>query len=243
MDQIRKNNILPQRLSQPQDKGRRLRRFLLSIGISLLPFPVFACDIALALAVDVSGSVDPDEYHLQMKGLADALRDGAVADALVAAQARLILIQWTGDSRQTVSVPWSTVATYPDVEKLALDIETAPRAWRHFSTAIGAALEFTVDQFAGIEDCKRRVIDVSGDGFSNEGVEPQSLRSGLWRAGFTVNALAIENTEDDLTSYYWENVIAGENAFVMTANGFDDYPKRIKQKLLREVTLQVSELQ
>jgi len=199
------------------------------------------CDIALALAVDISGSVDSSEYDLQIGGLAQALADGTVADALVSARARVMLVQWTGDSRQAVSVPWTPIRTYEDARTFAKAVRGAPRVWRNFSTAIGAALEFTSAQFGPVSDCKRRVIDVSGDGISNEGIAPKTLRSGLWQRGFTVNGLAIEGTTDDLTTYYWENVIAGENAFVMRANGFEDYAKRIKLKLLREVTNQVSE--
>ena len=199
-----------------------------------------ACDIALALAVDISGSVDADEYNLQIGGLAAALRDGAVADALARAQARVLLVQWTGDSRQIVSVPWTEIHTYKDAQYFADAVDAAPRAWRNFSTAIGAALAFTSAQFGPVSDCKRRVIDVSGDGISNEGIAPETLRSDLWQQGFTVNGLAIEGTAEDLTTYYWEHVIAGENAFVMSANGFSDYAKRIKLKLLREVTNQLS---
>ncbi|MEO0864759.1 MAG: DUF1194 domain-containing protein, partial [Pseudomonadota bacterium] len=52
--------------------------------------------LALLLAVDVSGSVDKQEYRTQMDGLAAALRDGIVADALVAQRAQVALVQWTG---------------------------------------------------------------------------------------------------------------------------------------------------
>ena len=34
----------------------------------------------------------------------------------------------------------------------------------------------------------------------------------------------------------------GEGAFVVTANGFEEYPERIRRKLIRETTLQLSEL-
>ncbi|WP_342774985.1 DUF1194 domain-containing protein [Litoreibacter halocynthiae] len=37
-----------------------------------------ACELALVLAVDVSGSVDPGEYRLQMEGLGAALGDGGL---------------------------------------------------------------------------------------------------------------------------------------------------------------------
>ncbi len=240
MVQIRENYILQQCISKPQDKGGRRRRFLFLALLLLWPQRLWACDIALALAVDISGSVDQEEFRLQMDGLADALRDGTVADALVRAQAQVMLVQWTGDHRQMVAVGWSKIRRFEDAVAFARKVEAAPRNRRNYSTAIGAALEFTVSQFHGVDECKRRVIDVSGDGSSNEGVEPASLRSQLWRDGFTVNALVIEGSEADLTAYFWENVIAGENAFVMTANGFEDYAERIKLKLLREVTDQVS---
>jgi len=225
----------------PQDKGSRW------VGISVLAAGLIwagtavGCDIALALAVDVSGSVDDAEYRLQMQGLADGLRDATVADALIKAKAQVMLVQWTGDQRQEVSIGWTAMDSATAPEAFARKVESAPRAWRNYSTAIGAALAFTRAAFSAAPPCRRQVIDLSGDGSSNEGIAPQTLRSGLWRDGFTVNGLAIEGSEPDLTAYYWEHVIAGENAFVVTANGFADYPARIKLKLLREVTEQISQ--
>ena len=225
-----------------QDKGGRLRRILRAGVLGLLPAgsAAGACEIALALAVDVSGSVDAREYRIQMQGLAAALADGAVSDALVAARARVMLVQWTGDSRQEVSVPWVALERRADVEALAARIAAVPRRWWQFSTAIGSALEFTSAQFTPDIACARKVIDLSGDGVSNEGIAPASLRGRLWRRGFTVNGLAIAGSEPGLSTYYWENVAIGEGAFVVTANGFSDYPARIRLKLLREVTRQVS---
>jgi len=224
----------------------RFRLASLSLGVLLLvSLPggtARACQIALALAVDVSGSVDAREYRIQMQGLADGLRHGPVAEALVKARARLLLVQWTGDSRQVVSIPWADIHGFDQLESFALDVETAPRRWWQFSTAIGAALDFTKTQFADQTDCARQVIDVSGDGRSNEGIAPASLQRGFWQDGFTVNALVIKGSEPDLVSYFWENVVAGENAFVISADGFAAYPERIKLKLLREVTQQVSGL-
>ncbi len=218
-----------------------MRQFLLAAALALIAAPqARACDLALALAVDVSGSVDPSEYRIQMQGLAEALRDATVAEALVQAEAAVILVQWTGSSRQDVTLPWAQLRTFDDVEALAGRIAEAPREWRNFSTAIGEALRFTLVQFDTAPDCARRVIDVSGDGVSNEGTEPRELHADLRAAGITVNGLAIEEDATDLTGYFWENLIVGEDAFVVTANRFEDYPARIKLKLLRETTKQVS---
>jgi Ca-activated chloride channel homolog len=219
-----------------------LRRTFLTAALATLPSATSACQIALALAIDVSGSIDAQEYEVQMQGLSAALRDPTIAEALASADARLSLVQWTGDSRQELSIPWTDIKTVTDSAAFADTIDATPRRWRHFSTAVGSALDFTVKQFGDSENCTRRVIDLSGDGYSNEGIEPSSIRKEIWDAGFTVNGLAIETNEEDLTTYYWENVAIGDKAFVMTANGFDDYPKRIKLKLLREVTQQVSDV-
>jgi Ca-activated chloride channel family protein len=199
-----------------------------------------ACEVALVLAVDVSGLVDAQEYRVQMQGLADGLRDGAVSEALVVGEAAVLVLQWTGSSRQRVVVPWQRLTDFDAVEMLAARIETTPRVWRNFSTAIGEALEVGAAQFADVLDCERRVIDVSGDGSSNEGPDPGAMHGLLTEKGITVNALVIEGAEPMMTEYFWENVIHGPGAFVITANDYDAYPARMRRKLLREVTKPIS---
>ncbi len=180
----------------------------------------------------------PDAFRTA--GLAEALRDGIVSEALVRAEAAVMLVQWTGSSRQEVTLPWTRIRSFDDAEAFAQKIADAPRRWRNYSTAIGEALSFALDQFADAPACKRNVIDVSGVGPSNEGTEPLAVRAALRAAGITVNALAIEENEADLTAYFWENLILGEGAFVVTANRFSDYPDRIRMKLIRETTAQIS---
>ncbi len=205
--------------------------------------PAMACDLALALAVDVSGSVDSGEYRIQMDGLAAGLRDPVVSEALVRGQARLLLVQWTGTSRQKVTIPWTRIDSFETLDVFASQVASDPRVWRNFSTAIGEALEMTLTSFSAVSECKRQLIDISGDGISNEGVEPTEIHSVLRRHGVTVNAIAIEESEPDLTAYFFENVIVGEGAFVVSAAGFEDYPERIRKKLLREVTQQTAGLE
>ncbi|WP_246036024.1 DUF1194 domain-containing protein [Aliishimia ponticola] len=193
-----------------------------------------ACDLALVLAVDVSGSVDRDEYRIQMDGLAAGLRDGIVAEALVDAQAMVTLVQWTGSSRQQQTLPWARMSNFAAVDSFAAQIAQDARVWRNYSTAIGEALTVGRTLLADMAHCKRRVIDLSGDGVSNEGTEPPRVHSALNADGITANALAIETDETDLTAYFFENVITGDGAFVETATGFEDYPEAIRRKLQRE---------
>ncbi|MFC6686684.1 DUF1194 domain-containing protein [Jhaorihella thermophila] len=64
------------------------------------PLPAAAaCRHALALGLDVSGSVDGREYRLQLDGLAAALRDPRVKQALLAmpaAPVRIAVFEWSG---------------------------------------------------------------------------------------------------------------------------------------------------
>lgn len=214
---------------------------LLFILLLFLPGRTIACELALVLAVDVSGSVDRHEYRTQMDGLAAGLRDGIVTEALVSQQAQVTLVQWSGLSRQQQTVPWTPLKTPADVAVLADQIARDPRLWRNYSTAIGEALQLSVDVLQQVS-CTRKVIDVSGDGVSNEGAAPQTLQSALHAQNIIVNALAIETDDTDLTGYFFENVIHGEGAFVVTANGFEDYPAKIRRKLQRETTKQLSAL-
>lgn len=208
----------------------------------MLPAPVVACELALVLAVDVSGSVDAREFSIQMRGLSAGIRDGIVADALIEQAAEVTLVQWTGSTRQRQTIPWTAIRTYGDVADLADAIDQDPREWRNFSTAIGEALSISYDLFDQVPHCARKVIDVSGDGVSNEGVEPREWHAELRAADIIVNAIAIETDQTDLAAYFYENLIVGEGAFVVTAQGFEDYPAQIKRKLQRETTKQLSRL-
>ena len=215
-------------------------RLFVILLLCVLPRAALACGLALVLAVDVSGSVDSREYDIQMKGLAAALRDGVVQDALVDAQARLTVVQWTGSSRQRQTIPWTAMTTVADVRAFADQVDTDFRRWRNFSTAIGEAVALSAELFDLVPGCERRVIDVSGDGVSNEGDPPRDFYPMMKDKDIVINALAIETDATDLTAYFYENLIVGEGAFVITANGFEDYPAQIRRKLQRETTKQLS---
>lgn len=201
-----------------------------------------ACEVALMLAVDVSGSVDGDEFRIQMDGLAAALTDRTVMAALVASEAQVGVMQWTGSGRQSVVIDWTEISTENDVYALAFEVATVSRLWRDFSTAIGEAMDLSLPYFALVEDCDRLVLDISGDGVNNEGPAPRTIWPALEAAGVTVNALVIEDTGFRLTDWFEANVITGPGAFAVTANGYEEYPEQIIRKLYRELTQPISNL-
>jgi len=217
-------------------------RAILCASFMILTIPAQACEVALMLAVDVSGSVDPDEYRIQMNGLAAGLRDSSVSDALVGGQSKLALMQWTGTGRQEVVIGWTTMRDEADVLAFSHEVGTSARVWHNFSTAIGEAMLLSLPYFGQVPECDRHVIDISGDGPSNEGRVPRSVWAQLATAKITVNALVIEASIPGLTQYFESDVITGPGAFAVAANSFDDYPEEIRRKLLRELTTAIASL-
>ncbi len=215
---------------------------LRTLALSLcLTTPAPACETALVLAVDISGSIDAGEYAIQMQGLAFALGDPNVVEALVQGQVALSVVHWSGSGRQVVAMPWQRMLTPGAVARFAERAAALPRAFTASDTAVGEAIAFSAAQFAAVSDCRRRVIDISGDGPENAGFTAPRARAEAVAQGIEINALAIEDPGGSapVTAFYARWVISPQG-FVMTARSIDAYPETLRQKLLRELARPIS---
>ena len=95
----------------------------LVILLMLCAAPASACRLALAMALDVSGSVDATEYRLQMEGLADALIDPEVQSAIFAmpeVPVAVAVFEWSSSTYQHVIAGWTLLHAPDDLNQLAL---------------------------------------------------------------------------------------------------------------------------
>jgi len=53
--------------------------------------------------------------------------------------------------------------------------------------------------------------------------------------GVVINGLAIDRLGLSVTQYYKGHVTTGRDSFVVTATGYHDYPRAIREKLFREL--------
>ena len=195
-------------------------------------------DIALCLSMDVSASVDFDEFALMAGGTAAALRDPSVLAAATSGPRRaaaLSLVLWSGTGAQDVALPWTRLDGPDSVAAIADAIENTPRLPRPGATALGegmAAGLALLGAFPG--DAARYVMDVSGDGRHNQGRAPGPVRDLAVQAGITINALAILNEEPDLLEHYAAEVIGGPGSFAMSCADYPDFTDAILRKLRRE---------
>ena len=208
-----------------------------------------ACRQALALGLDISGSVDAREYVLQREGLATALGSAAVRTAILQqpdAPIRLTVFEWSGPAAQTVILPWVEIADAAGLDAARQRIVTAPRSQQDQTTALGSAMLAGFAMLDAQAECWTRTLDLSGDGIANTGPRPQDVGPDRTPPGVTVNGLTIgadlqpgrdETSADirELSAYFRAYVIRGPGAFVETALGFEDYAAAMERKLLREL--------
>ncbi len=202
---------------------------------AIWPAVTSACDTALLLTIDVSNSVDPGEYRVQTDGLADALQDAEVIEAIIQNQAAIAVVQWSGFDRQEVSIPWTRVSTAADVAALSQQARLMPRAFVLSDTAPAEAIYFSLKLFSQVPDCKRKIIDVSGDGTPNGGSEVRNARRAAEQQGVTINGIAIESMGLAITNFFRGAVIT-RDGFVMTARTHREYAETLRRKIIRELS-------
>lgn len=223
---------------------------LLAFGLSVLPpMAEAACRQALALGLDVSGSVDAREYRLQLDGLAKALDDAAVRAALLALPGHPVEIavyEWSGPVDQALILPWTAVRDAATLDDLITRLRGTARRAATPGTALGTAMQYGADLLAQRSHCIKQTLDISGDGISNFGPRPREVRQALQARALTINALVIGADDPvsgdsrqaeigSLSSYFRAEVILGPGAFVQTALGFEDYSRAMTEKLMREL--------
>lgn len=199
--------------------------------------------LELSLLIDVSGSVDTTEFNLQKTGYVNAFNSAAVQNAILASPTGSIavnFIQWSSSNEQQQSIGFTLINSAASASTFAASINGIARAFTG-NTAPGSALAFAVPLFTnnGFE-ALRLVIDVSGDGVENSGIDTSTARDAALAAGITtINGLPIGNAT--IANFYANNIVGGANAFNSPVNDFTDFSAAIQNKLEREILTPVPE--
>ena len=196
-------------------------------------------DVALVLAVDVSGSVSEERFHLQREGIAEALDSDAFAAALSSGghgAVEIAVVEWAEE--QAVIVPWTVLRNRGELKALAERLRRAPRSWVHTRTDPSGGIAAAERLFASVPlRPERRVIDVSGDGVQNAGEIPTGeARDEAVARDITLNGLPITSgDEPHVDEWYRANVVGGPGHFMIVADGFAAFADAFRQKLATEV--------
>ncbi len=226
-----------------------IRRLALMVALFGTSTAAAECRQALALGLDVSGSVDAREYRLQLGGLAQALATPSVREKMLSdpqAPVMIMVYEWSGAADQAILVPWTAINDDPTIDALVETLRQTTRRASTPGTALGSAMALGAGFLEQQPACWKHTLDISGDGTSNFGPRPRDVRQTLSARTLTINGLVIgtqtANIADvrqtevaALEAYFRAEVILGPDAFVQTAAGFNDYARAMTEKLLREV--------
>jgi hypothetical protein len=239
-----------------EEAGMRRRTLLRGAGGAALaattPIPVWAdeivdVDLRLVIAVDVSRSIDEDEARLQRQGYLEALADRRVIDAMTGGPLKRIAIayvEWAGTHYQRTAIDWTMVDSAQAAAAFAAKLEASPMTSQSW-TAVGAALAYAASKFdEPLFRSTRKVIDISGDGKTNNGPPAELVRDEVVKRGIVINGLPILSDrpnfgrppEADLDTYYEEKVIGGPGSFMVVAKGFADFGRAIRNKMTKEIS-------
>lgn len=223
-----------------------MRNIICALCLILMPTLAHArdrvVDLELLLAIDISSSVDDNQFELQKQGVTQAFIDDDLVRAITSlprGRIAVAVMLWSGstDSRPVV-VPWveiSNKASATEFSSAVARIER-PRNARLNTTGMGAAVADGVRHIvnSGYEG-DRRVIDVASDGWNNDGPSVSEARDMAVEQGITVNGLAILENDPDLLSYFEESVIGGFGAFALPARSYNDFVSAMRSKLFLEI--------
>lgn len=210
-------------------------------------------DVELSLLVDVSGSVDANEFIIQREGYSNAFRYPEVINDILHGgpngAVAVNMIYWSGDdpdpnigAREVI--PWRILASAQDIADFADLIDATLRPTDLGThTNIAGAIDFAWPLFgANGFEAPQKIIDVSGDGIENVWwfgeTETQAARDRALAAGINaINGLVIKDpsVHDDVTKFYEDAVIGGGvlnvPAFVITVDTREEFGDGLLRKL------------
>lgn len=219
-------------------KKTNLLIFFMLISSAMNLKAIEIVDVELQLLIDISGSVSSSEYQLQMDGYKAAFESNNVQNAILNGtngKLAVQLIMWSGSNQQEVMIDWTLIDTPASSNAFASTIDTLARPFSGM-TAIGNAINygytlFSQNSFEGLS----QVIDVSGDGTNNAGIAPENARDNAYGAGIDrINGIVITSNQSVIDEYR-DNVVAGENSFLLAPETFEDFQASIETKITSEI--------
>jgi hypothetical protein len=211
-------------------------------------------DANLITALDVSDSMMRHDERLEFDGLAKAIVDAAVLDAIAGGRYGRIgfaVFTWSSGGHFEVLVPWTLIASSDDAERVAARLRGFAidrSSWerpRNGSGERGKAPELQTDISGTIDFAaalalaaphvsRRAVINVCANGTDNVAEDPRAARDRAVAAGIVVNGLVIGGSTG-LGNYFGTYVQGGAGSFVLEVAEPAALVDAMIEKLLRDL--------
>lgn len=229
-------------------RGAFLCLFALCVSVVISSAGVAAepVDLELILAIDISGSIDPDEAKLQRDGYVNAFTHPQVIGAVtsgITGRIAVAYFEWASARDQRLVADWRLIDGAAAAHRFSAELAAMPIATGQ-RTSISGAIAYALPMFGRGYQGTRRVLDISGDGPNNDGLLITAARDRALSEGVVINGLAIISdrpnrwgfpTSPDLDQYYEGCVIGGPGSFAIVAENFESFGDAVRRKLILEI--------
>ena len=211
-------------------------------------------DANLITALDVSDSMMRHDERLEFEGLAKAIVDPAVLDAIAGGRYGRVgfaVFTWSSGDHFEVLVPWTLIASIDDAERVAATLrgfQIDRSLWERpgngsgergkapeLQTDISGTIDFAAAlALAAPHAARRSVINVCANGPDNVAEDPRAARDRAVAAGIAVNGLVIGGGRG-LADYFGTHVRGGAGSFVLEVAEPAALVDAMIEKLLRDL--------
>lgn len=197
--------------------------------------PSFSCDLALALAIDDSHSIDNQEAALIRESTTKALKDPVLGRTLVRGQVYIQAFLFGLNQEEITG--WTLIETPDDLRRFADSLPGSRiKGGTGKTTSIGNAMAYGLRQFQE-RHCDRNVLDILTDGLNNDGRTPAEVRNEFGEE-HQVNVLFIGNNPR-IVSILDQDVRLGFGSFLIQIETAADVERAMARKLLMEISMNI----
>lgn len=203
------------------------------------------CSVALALLMDISGSLGVADWEAQVEGHARAFESAAIGQVIDSTGPIAVRADAFSDGHRTI-LTWRLLTTSEDAQQFAADFRQHSLNFPGGGgTMTAAALEASGATFASVPcEAERQVIDLVTDGYPYDGVRMPQVRQALIDVDIQLNAIFVQ-TEDgyrqsiargytDGFDWLSQEVIT-PGGLVFSLEGWQDFERTIRRKLIWEL--------
>ncbi|MUG92423.1 DUF1194 domain-containing protein [Scytonema sp. UIC 10036] len=216
----------------------------LAISTSAQAATLTLVDTELSLLVDVSSSIDDNEFDLQKKGYVNTFLNPNLFNDFISkgplGKIAVNIIYWSNSLQQEEVVGWTLIDSVAASQQFANAIDATTRQFLSV-TAPGSAIAFATPKFFNNDfEGTRQVIDVSGDGAENDGQDTATVRDIALAQGIdAINGIIVGN-DPLVRTFYQEEILGGINgdgspAFLIEAATFEEFNSAIDKKIKAEI--------